>query len=166
MTRQIAVIVHNIRSAHNVGSILRSAKGLGINHVYLTGYTPYPLLKRDLRLPHIAQKIDARITKTALGAENTQNWSHQADVKAVLQGLKAKGYTLAALDLVPGAVSLVKFKSGGKIALLLGSEIGGVDRMLLKKVDLVLKIPMRGRKESFNVAVAAAITMYHLCYFT
>lgn len=162
--RNIVVIAHNIRSTHNVGSILRTAEGFGIERVYLTGYTPYPCLKVDNRLPHLAGKIEAQINKTALGAQKLVDASHHQTVEPVLQKLKNDGYELVALELAPMAVDLGDFRPGKKVALLLGSEIGGVDPKLLARTDAVIKIPMLGEKGSFNVAVAAAIALYHLRY--
>ena len=97
--RRIILIAHNLRSCHNVGSLLRTAEGLGIENVWLTGYTPYPLgSANDPRLPHLAAKLDRQIHKTALGAESSQPWEHEADIEKVLHGLKADGYQLAAVE--------------------------------------------------------------------
>src|SRR5579871_6804873 len=83
MDRDIILIAHDIRSTHNVGSLLRTAEGMGVARVYFTGYTPYPSLATgDERLPHIAQKLTRQIQKTALGAESQVAWSHHTDVKA------------------------------------------------------------------------------------
>lgn len=164
MPREIVIIAHNIRSAHNVGSILRSADGFGIKHVYLSGYTPYPQLQPDTRLPHLASKITSRIAKTSLGAEKTQGWSYAQDIKPIINSLKSSGYIVAALEIGPESTSLPDFKPPSKLALLLGNEVQGIGKSMLAKADISLEIPMHGRKESYNVAVAAAIAMYHLCY--
>lgn len=160
--RSIVLVVHNVRSAHNVGSLLRSAEGLGVNEVYLTGYTPYPAMKNDKRLPHLAAKIDRRIAKTALGAQESVAWRYAKAVLPLLTRLKKAGYLLVALEQTPSSQSLDKFQAKGNMALIVGSEVGGLDKSVLKAADKHLEIPMRGHKESFNVSIAAAIALYHL----
>ena len=162
--RDIVLIVHNIRSAHNVGSLLRTADGLGIRQVILSGYSPYPISKNDQRLPHIARSVDARIHKTALGAEKSVSWRHTEDIETLLVQLKDKGYQLAALEQAKGSIAISDFKPSAKTAIIIGSELGGIEPDLINKCDVILEIPMRGRKESFNVAAAAAMVLYHLTY--
>ncbi len=156
------LVVHNVRSAHNVGSILRSADGLGASEVYLTGYTPYPAMKGDTRLPHIARKVDAQIQKTALGAEKSLKWAHADDIFTLLGELKRDGYETVALEQTPEATALQAFKPTQDIALIVGSEVGGIDSKVLKIVDKHIQIPMSGVKESLNVSVAAAIALHYL----
>ena len=163
--RRIVLIVHNVRSAHNVGSIFRSADGLGVYRVYLTGYTPYPIAPNDKRLPHVAKRAAAQIAKTALGAEKTLKWQHENDISRLISKLKKDGYSIAALEQTDQAVSLAKFKPTRDIALIVGSEIGGIKPKLLKEADIHLAIPMLGDKDSFNVAAAAAIALYHLRWY-
>jgi 23S rRNA (guanosine2251-2'-O)-methyltransferase len=79
--QEVVLIVHNVRSTHNVGSLLRSADGFGISHVYLTGYTPYPKKDNDERLPHIADKLQRQINKTALGADKNIAWSQSDEIE-------------------------------------------------------------------------------------
>lgn len=162
MNRELYVIAHNLRSAHNVGSLLRTAEGLGVRTVFLTGYTPYPKLMADSRLPHLADKIDARIRKTALGAESLQAFEYHESLEDVLNSLESQSITVAALELTHDAVSLPTYQPPGKIALLLGSEVEGIDKSLLERVPLHLNIPMYGKKESFNVVQAAAMALYGL----
>lgn len=156
------LIAHDIRSCHNVGSLLRTADGLGVEKVYLTGYTPYPAGKKDERLPHLAAKQTKQIHKTALGAEHSVAWQHETDVQGVLDTLRAAGYTVVALEQSPKATLLPDYNPPQKIALLLGSEVSGVADMLLQEADAVVEIPMRGLKESFNVVQATAIALYAL----
>ena len=160
--RTIILIAHNLRSAHNVGSLLRTADGLGLQTVYLTGYTPYPVMEHDERLPHLAQKISKQITKTALGAESSQSWVHADDISTVLTALKDEGFVIAALEQAENAILLPQYKSPEKIALIVGREVEGVEHELLDACDTIIEIPMYGRKESFNVSVAAAIALYSL----
>lgn len=162
--REIVIIAHNLRSCHNVGSLLRTAEGLGAQKVLLTGYTPYPLQPNDKRLPHVARKLDRQIHKTALDAERHIAWEQQDNVQDALIKLKAIGFTVAAVEQTPTARPLPRFKPPEKIALLLGREVEGVEPEVLAACDMALEIPMFGRKESFNVVQAAAMAMYH-CRF-
>lgn len=166
MSRQIIVIAHNLRSTHNVGSLLRTAEGLGVERVYLTGYTPYPIAPDDTRLPHIAQKLARQINKTALDAEKSLPWSHQEDISEVIGTLRADGYTIVALEQTPSALSLPTYKPPQKIALILGREVEGIESEVLALTELQLVIPMFGSKESFNVVQAAAMALFHLRFNT
>jgi tRNA G18 (ribose-2'-O)-methylase SpoU len=159
---KIVLVVHNIRSTHNVGSILRTADGLGVNKVYLTGYTPYPLAKNDERMPHESAKLDRQISKTALGAQDSVDWQYQLEILDLLSTLKREGYQIVALEQTKTAVDLTKFKPQTNLALIAGNEVEGLDKMTLDQCDQHIQIPMFGQKESFNVAVATAIALYHL----
>lgn len=159
--RHIVLIAHNVRSAHNVGSLLRTADGLGIKRVYLTGYTPYPKHKSDKRLPHLAAKTDKQIIKTALGAEKTVHWQHEEKIEPLIDSLKKRGFTVAGLEQTPTAVKLFEFESPEKLAVVVGNEVEGLADDILQLCNLVIKIPMFGQKESFNVVQAAAMALYH-----
>lgn len=162
--REIVLIAHNLRSAHNVGSLLRTAEGLMVTGVFLTGYTPYPTKPNDHRLPHLRDKITKQINKTALGAEATLNWAQSDYIDPVLVSLKRQNFTLAALEQVPGSIELTEYKPPERIALIVGREVEGIEKEVLKQCDLTLEIPMGGKKESFNVAQAAAMALFHLKY--
>lgn len=162
MTRSIILIAHNLRSCHNVGSLLRTADGLGIKKVYLTGYTPYPFMKNDTRLPHLAQKLDRQIAKTALGAEQSQPWEHVEAIEPLLRDLKRQGFVLAALEQTPNSQPLPEYRAPQQIAIIIGREVEGLEPEVLQATDLTLQIPMFGSKESFNVVQAAAMALYHL----
>jgi 23S rRNA (guanosine2251-2'-O)-methyltransferase len=157
----IVLIAHNLRSCHNVGSLLRTADGLGINQVYLTGYTPHPTILNDPRLPHESQKIAKQIAKTALGAEKSQKWAYEASPDALIQRLHSEGYVIAALEQTKESKPLPTFPAPAKIALLVGREVEGVEPEMLAMCDVALEIPMFGAKESFNVVQAAAMALYH-----
>lgn len=165
MSRKLILIAHNLRSCHNVGSLLRTAEGLGVELVILSGYTPYPILSGDTRLPHIANKLHKQISKTALGAETSQNWRHFETIADVLAFLRNEGYHLAAVEQDVRAVPLPEFKPPQKLALLVGREVEGVEPEVLAVCQTILEIPMFGQKESFNVVQAAAMVLYH-CRFT
>lgn len=160
--RSIVIIAHDIRSTHNVGSLLRTTEGLGVEHMYFTGYTPYPTLPSgDTRLPHIANKLTSQIHKTALGAEDMVAWSYDTSVIDCIEQLKADGFTIAALEQDQRSITLPSYKPADKVALLIGREVEGIDPELLKRCDVLLEIPMFGQKESFNVVQAAAMALYH-----
>ena len=159
---QIIVIAHNLRSSHNVGSLLRTAEGLGIQKIYLTGYTPYPKAKGDARLPHLATKIDAQIHKTALGSEKYLDWQHSDDITAVINELRGDKYQIVALEQARDSIALAGFKAPPKLALIIGREVEGIEPEVLELADTIVEIPMRGQKESFNVVQAAAMVLYQL----
>lgn len=159
----IVLIAHNIRSTHNVGAILRSADGFGVSRVFCTGYTPYPAITSDTRLPHLRDKITSQIRKTALGAEKTMPITCSESVEPILAELKQDGYQLLALEQTDNSVALADFRPmSAKLALLLGEEVHGTPARLLMLCDVALEIPMRGKKESFNVSVATGIALYAL----
>lgn len=163
--QQIVVIGHNIRSSHNVGSLLRTAEGLGVDTVYLTGYTPYPLLRNDERLPHLAIKISNQIAKTALGAERYIQWRHSDSINQVITDLRKQSFTIVGLEQAPHSIPLPEFTQSGNIALILGSEVEGMNQELLTLCDIITEIPMFGKKESFNVVQAAAMALYQFRFY-
>ena len=162
--RDIVVIAHNMRSTHNVGSLLRTADGLGVRNVYFTGYTPHPPHSADSRLPHETAKLARQINKTALGAEETVTWQYGPDVFAVIQNLRDQGYKIAALEQTATSTSLPEFQPPKQIAIILGREVEGLEPEVMDRCDTALEIPMFGQKESFNVVQAAAMALYH-CRF-
>lgn len=164
--RTIIVIAHDIRSTHNVGSLLRTAEGLGVAHVIFTGYTPYPTLpNNDPRLPHISAKLTKDIHKTALGAESLVPWSHSADILQTIHAYHAQGYRVAALEQSAHSVRLPDYQPPEKLVVLLGREVEGIDPALLAHCNDILEIPMYGHKESYNVVQAAAMALYHCRFY-
>lgn len=161
--RELVLIAHNVRSTHNVGSFLRTCDGLGVGRVLLTGYSPYPAgSANDSRLPHIAIKLDKQISKTALGAEKTINWQHYDEIGPALTELRSQGFTIAALEQTTDSVPLGGFTGADKLAIIVGREVEGIEPEVLALCDIAIEIPMHGQKESFNVAIAAAIALYQL----
>ena len=148
--KMISVLVDNIRSAWNVGSILRSADGFGFSHAYLCGITPTP-------------EQDA-VKKTSLGAEDFVTWSHHKDAVKLIIGLKKTGWKVLALEEHERAQSIAaqKWQLQENIVLIIGNEVTGVDPELLDLADEIYFIPMRGQKRSFNVANAFSIAAYAL----
>lgn len=161
---EIILIAHNLRSCHNVGSLLRTAEGLGIQKVILSGYTPHPSYAGDRRLPHEVLKITRQIHKTALGAENLIRWEYHYGLLPVLHSLQKDSYTIAAVEQTEDARALPKYHPPQKLALIVGREVEGLEQEVIDACDLALEIPMFGKKESFNVVQAAAMTLYH-CRF-
>lgn len=158
---KIAVILSDIRSLHNVGSILRSADGFGVSHVYFSGYTPYPLQPNDTRLPHESRKLTDQIRKTALGGELLPASVH-ATFEEAIDAARTDGYQIAALEQAKTSIELPSFRPTHNTALVLGNEVTGIPDSDLKQVDVILEIPMFGTKESFNVSVSAGIALYQL----
>lgn len=157
---EIIVIAHNIRSTHNVGAIFRTAEGFGIKNIILSGYTPYPKIANDKRLPHISEKLTTQIHKTALGAETIVPFEYQEipDIKA----LRTAGFRIVGLEQAVTSVQLPAYRAPEKIALVLGEEVHGIPEELLDQCEDIIEIPMVGKKESFNVSVAAGIALYQL----
>jgi len=148
--REIVVILDNIRSAYNVGSIFRTADASGVSKIYLCGITPCP--------------PQHKISKVALGAENYVAWEKVPSTWRLLEKLHQRGYFIIALEQGTKARNLFKIKNfkKEKIALILGPEVRGLSSAILRRADLQLEIPMRGKKESLNVAVAFGIAAYQL----
>lgn len=160
--RELYVIAHNIRSTFNVGALLRTAEGLGIKKVFFTGYTPYPAVPNDTRLPHEAQKLTKQINKTALGAEAMVPIEVHSDIIRLFKELQSAGIEIIALEQSKNATPLTSFNAPDRLAILLGEEVKGIEPELLNKIQTHIVIPMHGKKESFNVASAAAMALHEL----
>ena len=163
------VILHNIRSALNVGAIIRTVEGFGSEAVVFSGYTPRV---RDERvLPHLREKLDKQIHKTALGAEKMVKNYAVEDILEEIRRFKNEGYTVVGLEnnirderLVSICSEEFSQKLTEKNVLILGEEVGGISRELFSVIDVFAEIPMTGRKESFNVSVAAGIALFQMNY--
>lgn len=154
----VIVIAHNIRSTHNVGSILRTSEAFGVTKVIFSGYSPYPTLPNDKRLPHIREKLNSQIKKSALGAETMVDIEYYETPPVEM--LKKDCYKIVALEQDDKSIDITNYKAEGKIALILGEEVHGIESSLLSECDEIIEIPMKGRKESFNVSVATGIALY------
>lgn len=157
---EIIVIAHNIRSTHNIGSIFRTCEGFGVSRIILSGYSPYPKLQSDSRLPHISEKLTQQIHKTALGAETMVPFEHQESPD--LKSLKKQGFTIVGLEQDARSIPVSEYKVPPCIVLLLGEEVDGITGDLRDECDDLIEIPMVGQKESFNVSVATGIALYSL----
>ena len=162
--KEIKIILDNIRSIHNVGSIFRTADAAGVSKIYLVGTTPSPVDRFGRKRKDLA--------KVSLGAEESVAWEYVVDTKATLElikNLKKDRFTVVALEQDERSVDyrevFLKMKSGstkknGGIALILGNEVGGVSKELLDDAHIIAEIPMAGKKESLNVSVAAGVALF------
>ncbi len=155
--REVVLIAHDIRSAHNVGAFLRTADGAGVTRVYFTGYTPVPSTQKYLLTP-----ADKQIQKTALGAELSVPWEKRTDIILLLSELKQAGFVCYALEQDPRSIPYTSVSDSEKVALLVGNEVDGVPEEILAVCDAILEIPMYGTKNSLNVSVATGIALYEL----
>ncbi len=162
-TKELGVILHNVRSCENVGSILRTADFFGFRYVWFVGVTPYPALADDKRLPHVRDKLDKQIKKVSLGAEKNLIMIHEPDLKTLTLKLKDMDWHIVGLEQNSKSVMLPKYKSRKKkLALVLGTEVTGLDFDDLSLVDDIVEIPRSGNKESLNVSVAFGVAAYTL----
>ncbi len=153
---EIAVVLPDIRSSHNVGSIFRTSDGAGVSRIVLAGYTPCPTDKFG--------RQQKEISKTALGAEKSVPWTYEKSPKKALQNLKKEGFFIIAIEQSDRSVDYRKARisSKRKIAFVFGNEVEGLTKELLNLCDLVAHIPMKGMKESLNVSVAAGAALFRM----
>lgn len=151
--QHIYAILHNIRSAHNVGSIFRTADGAGVSKLFLSGYTPAPLDRFG--------RENTEIKKTSLGATETVPYEVVPDIQALLTRLIAEGVGLTAVELTSGAIDYREWKPEGPTALIFGNEVTGIPEDVLVRAASHIMIPMVGKKESLNVSVCAGIILFH-----
>ena len=160
--RSIVLVAHNLRSVHNVGSLLRSGEVFAIDKVWVTGFTPYPTYPGDEREAKLQAKQTRRMARAAAGAEQTMPLEHHPDVHALLGTLREAGYAVAGLEIDPAAIAIADYPPEQNVALLLGDEVFGIDPALREACDVLLQIPMYGQKFSLNVSVAAGVALYSL----
>ena len=142
------IIAHNIRSLYNIGTMFRTADALGVDRLFLTGYSGQPPRKQ--------------ISKVALGAEESVEWQHYKSLSYLIKKLKKDGIKIIAFETSDQAINYLDFKPKFPLALLLGNEVRGVSEVMLKQVDTTISLPMNGIKESLNVGVAMAVAGYHI----
>ena len=151
----IVLVLHAIRSTHNVGSLFRTADAMGVSHIHICEYTPAPIDRFG--------RVQKDIAKTALGAEEIVPWTQHTTTHDCIEALIRDGYTIAALEQHEHSVALDAYvPAGTPLALVLGAEVDGVAADILARCDVILEIPMRGTKESLNVSVAGGIALYAL----
>ena len=158
---KLIVIAHDIRSVHNVGSIFRTADAVGVAKIFLCGITPSPLDR--------FKEVRADFAKVALGAEKYIAWESAATTMEVIERLKKDGYEIFALEQSKRSVPYYEAArdprlavGGARVAIILGNEVKGLPPSILRAADRILEIPMLGKKESLNVAVAFGIVAFGL----
>lgn len=154
MVSQISLLLHNIRSTHNVGAIFRTADAVGVSRIYISGYTPTPTDRFG--------RARSDITKASLGAEKTVVWESVEDVKDLIKRLKKEGFQICAIEQSKDSIDYRKIPKSKNILLILGNEVDGVEEDMLELCDTIAEIPMLGQKESLNVSVAAGVILYSL----
>jgi len=160
--KQNILILHDIRSVHNVGAIFRTADAAGISKIYLTGYTPAPLDRFGRKRGDMA--------KSALGAEESVSWEQKVNITALLTKLKKEKFYIIAIEQDEKSVDYKKVstKGGpaygwkGGMAFIAGPEVEGLSQSILNKCDVIAEIPMLGKKESLNVSVATGIALFRI----
>ncbi len=150
------LLLDNIRSVHNVGSLFRTADTLGISHIYSIGTTPVPTDRFGRKRRDFA--------KVSLGAEDLVKWTHHSDedVRKMIEGLKKEGFKVISLEQSDKAVDYRDMEVGPRTLIILGNEVNGVSKELIDQSDTVAEIVMKGKKESLNVSVAGAVFLYRL----
>jgi len=146
------LILHNIRSVQNVGAIFRTADAAGIGKIYLVGCTPTPLDRFGRKRKDLA--------KSALGAEEFVVWEQKKSILPLLSKLKKEKYLIIGIEQDEKSIDYKKVKTEEKNAFIVGAEVEGIPKNILKKCDVVAEIPMRGKKESLNVSVACGIALF------
>lgn len=149
-----SVLLHDIRSTHNVGSIFRTSDALGIDKVYLSGFTPTPKDKYN--------RWRKDVSKVALGAEKTLDWEYVAKPENILKKLKKEKFQIVGIEQDEKSEDYKKVKIKSKVLFIVGNEVTGIDKGLLKLCDIVTDIPMRGKKESLNVSVAFGVALFRM----
>jgi 23S rRNA (guanosine2251-2'-O)-methyltransferase len=148
------VLLDNVRSVLNVGSIFRTANGLGVDEIILCGITPSPLDKKGERRKDFA--------KVALGSEESLAWRSEEDALAAVKNYKELGYQIVALEQSEKSIDYKEVKVNTNVLFVVGSEVDGVSLEVLKEADTVIEIPMMGLKESLNVTIAFGVAGYRL----
>ncbi|OGZ63482.1 MAG: hypothetical protein A2998_01635 [Candidatus Staskawiczbacteria bacterium RIFCSPLOWO2_01_FULL_37_25b] len=149
--KEFYVICDNIRSLENIGSIFRTADALGVSKIFLCGISGKP--------PH------HKISKTALGAEKTIPFEYYKQTGRLVDKLKKSKISIIALEQSKDAISYTKFKPKFPLALIVGNEVKGISKAILKKCDKIIELPMAGKKESLNVSVAFGVAGYYIINF-
>jgi 23S rRNA (guanosine2251-2'-O)-methyltransferase len=154
--REVIVILDNIRSTFNVGSIFRTADALGVDKIILGGTTPAPVDRFGRERKDIA--------KVSLGAEKSVNWKQVDNVLVEIKKLKKDGYQIIAIEQSEKSVDYkkVKLTKNNKVVFVVGAEVEGVDKNILKVADTVAEIPMLGQKESLNVSVSFGVALFRI----
>lgn len=152
LNKKNILILHNIRSVENVGAMFRTADAVGVNKIYLTGYTPAPLDRFGQKRRDLA--------KSALGAEEFVAWEQKKSLPALIRSLKREKFYIIGIEQDKKSIDYRRIKPKSRNAFIVGAEVTGVPKNILKKCDIIAEIPMRGKKESLNVSVAMAVALF------
>src|SRR3989339_999194 len=153
--KQNILILNDIRSVENVGAMFRTADAVGIDKIYLTGYTPTPLDRFGRKRGDLA--------KSALGAEEFVPWEQKKSILPLLSKLKKENFLIIGVEQAKNSMDYKKVKLQKKNVFIMGAEVTGIPKNVLKKCDIIAEIPMRGKKESLNVSVACGIVLFRMC---
>ena len=151
---QKVVILDNVRSVYNVGSIFRTSDALGIDKIFLCGCTPTPIDRFGRARKDLA--------KVALGAEKDIKWEYFFDTKEIIKKLKKEGFQIIAVEQNKKSIDFKKVRPKYPTAMIMGNEVGGIDKKILTLCDVIAEIPMKGKKESLNVSVSFGIAGYEI----
>jgi tRNA G18 (ribose-2'-O)-methylase SpoU len=154
VNKEIGVLLHNIRSTHNVGSIFRTSDSVGVTKIYFSGYTPLPVDKFGRSRKDIA--------KVALGAEKVIPWEYLESPEKIIKKLKKENYQIISLEQSSTSTDYKKVKVKYPVLFVVGNEVDGVMKNLLSLSDVVAEIPMMGDKESLNVSVAFGVALFRI----
>ena len=149
---ETAILLHNVRSTHNVGSIFRTADAAGAQRIFLTGYTPRPTDRFG--------RTQKNIAKTALGAEKTVAWEYGLSAPRLIKRLKQEGWRIVGVEQDARSTDYSLIRANRRIVFVFGNEVRGLSKQILDMCDEIIEIPMRGKKESLNVSVAAGIILF------
>ncbi len=148
------LILNDIRSIENVGAMFRTADAVGVDKIYLCGYTPAPIDRFGRKRKDLA--------KSALGAEEFVKWEQKKLVCPVIAKMKRDGFKVIAIEQDEKSVDYKKVKLGAKNAFIVGTEVTGIPKDVLERCDIIAEIPMKGKKESLNVSVATGIALFRI----
>ncbi len=150
--RGASILLHDIRSVFNVGAIFRTADALGVEKIYLSGYSPTPLDRFG--------RVRKDFAKVSLGAEHTVKWEYVPDPYSLIDELKKMGVRVVIVEQDARSSDYKKIAIARPVLFIFGKEVEGVEPLMREKADIIAEIPMRGGKESLNVAVAAGIVLF------
>ena len=152
--KQIFLILHNIRSNYNVGSIFRISDAVGVSKIFLSGYIPAPTDRfgREVK----------EISKTALGAEKNIEWEKIKNINTLIEKLKKENFLIIGVEQSKKSIDYKKIKINSPAVFIFGNEVNGLSKSILDKCDIVAEIPMKGKKESLNVSVSAGVVLFRV----
>ncbi|MBU3969001.1 TrmH family RNA methyltransferase [Patescibacteria group bacterium] len=158
----IYLILHNIRSNHNVGSIFRTADAVSVSKIFLSGYTPAPTDRFGRGVKEIS--------KTALGAEKNIEWEKIKNIGALIKKLKKEKFLIIGVEQSKKSIDYKKvsakdgpsFNWEGGLVFIFGNEVKGISKSILDKCDIITEVPMKGKKESLNVSVSVGVVLFRV----